>query len=95
MAFDPFSAILLAGATIAGSAMQSEAAKQATEAQKKAAEEQMKLAQEQFAAEQEELERQKQKEQATTDANADALGDVFGSKQKKKKSVDETYFGDL
>lgn len=95
MAFDPLSAIILAGASIAGSAMQSNAAKQATEAQKKAAEEQMKLAQEQFAAEQEELERQKAKEQATTNANVDALGNVFSSKTKKKKSVEETYFGDL
>lgn len=93
--FDPISAIIMAGASMAGASVQAEAAKQATEAQKKAAEEQMKLAREQFAAEQEELERQKAKEQATTDANVDALGNVFSSKTKKKQSVEETYFGDL
>lgn len=90
---DPFTAILLAGASIAGSAMQADASKKATEEQRRAAEEQMKLSREQFNAEQEELERQKQKEQSTQDANAEALSGVFG--KKKKPKIDEMYFGDL
>ena len=94
MAFDPISAIILAGASLAGSAMQSQAAKEATEPQKKATEEQMKLAQEQFSAEQQELERQRQKEANTQQANTEALSGVFANK-KKKQNVDEMYFGDF
>lgn len=92
---DPITAAIIMG-SIVGATGIGNIATQAIAAEKadKRAKEAQELADKQFAAEQAELERQKAKEEATTQANVGALDSVFGEK-KKKKSVDEMYFGDI